>query len=273
MKTTESAFDPVEVVDGDYKKGLILVCDHASNALPPEYGLLGLGYDQFQRHIAYDIGARNVTLGLAGRLGVPAVMSTYSRLLIDPNRGEDDPTVVMKLSDGAIIRGNHPMDEKELQKRLERYHRPYHRAIDQAIDRGLASGTVPALFSVHSFTDRWRDVARIWEVAVLWDSDARFTRPLLEELRGAGDLIVGDNEPYDGALRNDTMFRHGTARGLAHTLIEIRQDLIRDISGADKWASRLAPMLDRINGITQLHEIRQFGSRTGSVAYQTGASW
>jgi predicted N-formylglutamate amidohydrolase len=271
MKPTESAFDPVETVDGNYGKGLILVCDHASNKLPPEYGLLGLEPDQFQRHIAYDIGARNVTLGLAERLGVPAVMSTYSRLLIDPNRGEDDPTVVMKVSDGAIIRGNHPLDGEELQRRLERYHRPYHRAIDLAIDRALESGAVPAIFSVHSFTDRWRDIARIWEVAVLWDSDARFTKPLLEELRGHGDLVVGDNEPYDGALRNDTMFRHGTARGLAHTLIEIRQDLIRDKSGAENWALRLAPILDRINGIEQLHEIRHFGSRTGPVANQTGA--
>jgi predicted N-formylglutamate amidohydrolase len=258
-------FSPVEVVGGDWARGLLLLCDHASNALPPEYGSLGVPACEFARHIAYDIGARDVTLGLARRLGVPAVLSTFSRLLIDPNRGEDDPTMVMRLSDGTVIPGNHPISAGEIERRMLRFHRPYHDAVDGAIDTALRHGVVPAVLSIHSFTPSWKAFRRPWQVALLWDSDPRFTQPLLDALRAHGGLTVGDNEPYDGALRNDTMFRHCTQRGLAHTLIEIRQDLIGHQSGADEWCDLLAPMLKRINGLAQLHTIRHFGSRTGPV--------
>ncbi|MGI9402692.1 MAG: N-formylglutamate amidohydrolase [Rhizobiaceae bacterium] len=258
-------FVPVELFEGDFSHGLILICDHARNCLPEEYGRLGLEPDQFERHIAYDIGARDLTIGLAKRLGVPAVLSTFSRLLIDPNRGEDDPTVIMGLSDGAVVPGNYPMDQIERQKRLDLYYRPYHQAIETAIGRAMESGVVPAIFSIHSFTNMWRGMFRKWDVALLWDSDPRFSHPLLDKLRRSGDLVVGENEPYDGALRNDTMFRHCVVHGLAHTLIEIRQDLIQEKSGVQEWIDRLAPMLEQINKLEELHVIRHFGSRTGPV--------
>jgi predicted N-formylglutamate amidohydrolase len=264
-KPEAQEFNPVEIVEGDFSAGILLLCDHARNALPAEYGTLGLPETEFARHIAYDIGARNVTLALAERLGIPAVMSTFSRLLVDPNRGEDDPTVVMRLSDGTVIPGNHPISAGEIERRLKRFHRPYHRAINAGIERCFAAGKAPALFSVHSFTPVWKAVARKWEVALLWDSDPRMTLPLLDALRQRTEFTTGDNEPYDGALRNDTMYRHGTRRGLAHTLIEIRQDLIGEETGAMLWAERLAPMLQAVNGLEEVHRIRHFGSRTGPV--------
>jgi predicted N-formylglutamate amidohydrolase len=258
-------FPPFEIVKGDRSAGLVLVCDHASNALPAEYGDLGLPHAEFARHIAYDIGARDVTLELAARLGVPAVLSTFSRLLIDPNRGEDDPTIVMRLSDGTVIPGNHPIAPQEIARRITQFHRPYHQAVAAEIDACLAQGTIPAIFSVHSFTPSWKSFRRPWQVALLWDSDPRLTLPLLAMLRSVSGLTVGDNEPYDGALRNDTMFRHCTSRGLAHTLIEIRQDLIGHREGVRHWCDLLQPMLERINCMEDLHAVRHFGSRTGPV--------
>src|SRR5690606_6299384 len=82
------------VLRGRADAGLLLLCDHAGNAFPPEYGTLGLPESQLKRHIAYDIGAAEVTRRLSEALGAPAVMTRYSRLLIDPNRGEDDPTLI-----------------------------------------------------------------------------------------------------------------------------------------------------------------------------------
>jgi predicted N-formylglutamate amidohydrolase len=262
-------FKPVELIDGDHGSGLIVLCDHAANRLPPQYSLLGLGRGQLERHIAYDIGARDVALGLARRLGVPAILSTFSRLLVDPNRGEDDPTVVMKIADGAIVAGNRNISTAEIERRLACYYRPYHEAVAAAIDENFAAGIVPALFSVHSFTPAWRGYKRPWQVALLWDRDPRFAHALMGELRGEKNMVVGDNEPYDGALRNDTMYRHGTARGLAHALIEIRQDLIAAEKGVSEWVDRLAPMLRRVNGLAHLHEIFHFGSRTGEVLPQS----
>lgn len=248
---TAPRFEPVEHVAPadrpDAMRDLVLVCDHAANNVPPEIGSLGLGEEDMRRHIAWDVGARGVTLGLALRLGAEAVLSTWSRLVIDPNRGEDDPTLVMKLYDGSLIPGNRQVGRAETDRRLDAYHRPYHRAIDRALDRaGAEAGAegVPALIAIHSFTPQFRGrPLRPWHVGLLWDRDDRLLRPLLRLLRAEPGLCVGDNEPYSGQLLGDCMFTHGTMRGIPHVLIEIRNDLIETADGQEQWAERLAPML------------------------------
>ncbi len=233
--------------------GLVLVCDHADNAFPPGYGTLGLEESQLKRHIAYDIGAAEITRQLSSMLCVPAVLSHFSRLLIDPNRGEDDPTLIMRLSDGAIVPGNRVLTVEEREKRLQFYYRPYHQAIDRVLDACIATGVPPAILSIHSFTESWKGFSRPWHAAVLWDQDGRLPRPLLDALHAEGDLIVGDNEPYTGRLKGDTMWKHGTERRLAHAIIEVRQDLIRDLDGQTAWARRLAKILQAIAGRPDLH--------------------
>src|SRR5690606_32621552 len=88
-----AVFAPFEIVDGSRDLGLVLVADHARRDLPTEYGDLGLPATEFDRHIAYDIGVEAVIRRLAALTGAPAVYAGFSRLLIDPNRGEDDPTL------------------------------------------------------------------------------------------------------------------------------------------------------------------------------------
>jgi predicted N-formylglutamate amidohydrolase len=261
----EDGGEAFESVAGNAAAGLILICDHADNRLPPDYGTLGLAAESLNRHIAYDPGARAVTLALARRLDAPAVLSRFSRLLIDPNRGLDDPTLIMRLSDRAVIPGNLRLDPGERERRIARLYRPYDAAIRTAIDRALAAGTVPAIVSLHSFTPVWRGRARPWQAGVLWDADPRLAEPLIAALRSDGDLVVGDNEPYSGALAGDTLYRHATRRGLAHALVEIRQDLIAEADGVEAWAGRLADILARLNRLPEVHAIRHYGSRTGPV--------
>ncbi len=243
-----SNFPPVERVAPsdapEAMRDLVLVCDHASNNVPPEIGSLGLSEEDMRRHIAWDVGARGVTLGLARRLGAEAVLSTWSRLVIDPNRGEDDPTLVMKLYDGSLVPGNRQVGLAETMRRIEAYHRPYHRVVDAALDRVVAEHRAPALVAIHSFTPQFRGrPLRPWHIGLLWDRDDRLLRPLLGRLRAEPDLCVGDNEPYSGQLHGDCMFTHGTRRGIPHILIEIRNDLIETADGQEAWAERLAPML------------------------------
>lgn len=256
-------FAPYEIMDGDYDAGMVLLADHAMNRLPERYGSLGLPESAFKRHIAYDIGIEGLTRRLATALGVPAVLGCFSRLLIDPNRGEDDPTLVMKISDGAIIPGNHPISEDEWNLRLDTYHRPYHQAVDRTIAKAAKGGRAPLVLSLHSFTPFWKDVSRPWHAGVLWDSDDRAVTPLLDSLRAAGDILVGDNEPYDGALKGDTMYRHCMMKGIPHALLEVRQDLIGDDAGMDAWATRLAPIFASMNRDAALHQYKVFASRTG----------
>jgi predicted N-formylglutamate amidohydrolase len=264
--TRDALFKPVELVEGDRTRGLVLLADHARNALPDEYGDLGLPASEFSRHIAYDIGVEMVTRGLAARLRAPAAMAAYSRLLIDPNRGEDDPTLIRQLYDGTVVPANYPMTIEERERRLDRYYRPYHDAVGAMIASvAAASGKAPFIFSVHSFTPVMQGVVRPWQVGVLWDVDDRVARPLIDMLAKDPLLVVGDNEPYDGALRGDTMFRHAIVNGFAHALIEIRQDLIAEEGGAEEWAHRLAPIVDAINRRPDIRLVRQYGSRTGPV--------
>ena len=255
-------FAPFEIIPGDPAHSLVILADHAMNRLPPEYGDLGLPAAAFTRHIAYDIGVEDVTRKLSARLNVPAVLGCFSRLLIDPNRGEDDPTLIMKLSDGMVIPSNHPLQDEERERRLVQFHRPYHDAVTSVIsDTWRRSGKPPLVISIHSFTHAWKGVARPWHAGVLWDSDPRAVRPLIDALSMDPALVVGDNEPYDGALRGDTMYRHCSMAGLAHALLEIRQDLISDTAGVDAWVDRLAPIFMDLASRQELHEVELHGSR------------
>ena len=236
----ESAY---EEIAGRPGARVLLICDHATNRVPASVagGDLGLPPEEMARHIAYDIGARGVVLELARLMGAPALATRFSRLVIDPNRGEDDPTLVMRLYDGTIIPANRYLTKDEVERRLDAWHRPYHRAIDAAIER---MGR-PALVSIHSYTPQLKGrPLRPWQVGILWHHDGRLAGPLLERLRAEG-YCVGDNEPYSGELEGDTMSRHGTGRGLAHVLIELRQDLIANPGEQAAWAARLAPILAR----------------------------
>jgi predicted N-formylglutamate amidohydrolase len=264
LNTAEGGFSPFEAIPGALDAGTLIVCDHASNAIPPEYGSLGLSREALETHIAYDIGAAEVTRTLAAELGAPAVLSTYSRLLIDPNRGADDPTLVMRYSDGAIVPGNARADKVERARRRTRFWAPYREEIAATVDAMTATSEPPALVSIHSFTPIWRGIARRWKIGFLWDRDERITKPLIDALLAEPDLTandIGDNEPYDGSLAGDTIDAIATSRGLANALIEIRQDLIVERKDALSWAARIARLLRPIVADRRLRGPADLGSR------------
>ena len=234
---------PCEIIDGDPARGLVLACDHASNFVPPDIEL-GVAPEEFSRHIAYDIGAAAVTRALARALNAPAVLTNFSRLIIDPNRGREDPTLVMRLSDGAVVPGNARIDEAGKAARIARFYEPFDAGIAAALAAVEAAGRVPSLVTIHSFTPYWRGVPRPWHVGILYDRDDRLARPLIAALKAdPAGLTVGDNDPYGGGLPGDTIDRHATVRGLPNALVEIRQDLIAGAEGQREWAERFARVL------------------------------
>jgi len=180
---------------------------------------------------------------LAQHLGVlldaPVIAANFSRLVIDPNRGEDDPTVLMKLYDGSVIEGNRHADAAERERRMDLAYRPYHRALTQ-----MAARPGIAILAIHSFTRQLRGrEPRPWEVGVLYAGDDRLARPLLALLNEVDDLVVGDNEPYSGHLPGDAIDKHAIAFNRPNLLIELRNDLIADHEEQRAWAERLAPLL------------------------------
>jgi predicted N-formylglutamate amidohydrolase len=271
--TAEAPYPAFEAIPGALDAGALVICDHASNAIPPGYGTLGLKRETLQRHIAYDIGAADVARALAALIGAPAVLSTYSRLVIDPNRGLDDPTLVMRYSDGAIVPGNAYIDAAEIARRSVRFWAPYRQAIAATVEAMIATGEPPALISIHSFTDVWRGFSRPWKIGILWDRDDRIPKPLIRALLAEPDLCaadVGDNEPYDGALTGDTIDALATSRRLANALIEIRQDLIAERKNALAWADRIARLLRPILADRRSRAPTDFGTRAGGQAHGRG---
>ena len=229
-------------IHGENRPGRWLItCDHACNTVPMEVsgGDLGLSREDMERHIAYDVGAYGVAQHLVQILDAPVIASNFSRLVIDPNRGEDDPTLLMKLYDGSVIPANRHADAAEKEHRLDLCYRPYH---DQLARMAALPHVV--LISMHSFTRQLRGRApRPWEIGVLHTSDTRLSDPLIARLRAEPDLTVGDNEPYGGHLTGDAIDRHASAYGRPNVLIELRNDLISEHAGQRAWAERLAPIL------------------------------
>ena len=233
---------PAFRIHGAARSGRWLVtCDHASNHVPAEIGGdLGICAEDMSRHIAHDVGAAGVTVALADALDSPAILSSFSRLVIDPNRGEDDPTLVMKLYDGTIIPANRNAGAAEVERRLRMLYRPYHAAYAALAAR--RPDTV--IVAIHSFTPCLRGRApRPWQIGVLHARDSRLSRPLIARLRREPDLCVGDNEPYLGHLPGDSIDRHALRPGRQNTLIELRNDLIATPEAQEAWAERLAPIL------------------------------
>jgi len=232
-----------EILEG--QGDILLLCDHASNAVPPEMDL-GIAAHLLDKHIAIDIGAGDLTRALAMRLGAPAVLATVSRLVIDLNRDPDHPGLLPASSDGHVIPGNAAANRAD---RLVRFHVPYH----DALAAEIAAHDSRLIVAIHSFTPRLETDAadRPWEAGVLYNQDTRAAYLVLGLLRAAG-VSTGDNQPYSGRLFNATLDRHGEARGISSVSIEIRNDQISDPAGIARWAEILAPILvETCNGLAQ----------------------
>jgi len=238
---------PFELCNAQGRAQGLLLCDHASAAIPAGLGNLGLDESQRRLHIAWDIGAADVTRRLSQRLEVAAILSGYSRLVIDCNRRLDDPTSIPQESDGVEVAGNRGLTAADRAARAEACFWPYQQAIEGWIGARRAAGHTPIIVSMHSFTPVMDGFERPWHIGVLANRDRRVAQPLIEALRGDPDLSVGDNEPYDGRHgRGYGMMVHGEELGLPFALIEMRQDLIDTHHGAEAWANRLAPILGQI---------------------------
>jgi len=234
-------------VTGENRPGRWLIsCDHASNRVPYDVagGDLGIGAADMARHIAWDVGAAGVAQALGVALDSPVIYSDFSRLVIDPNRGTDDPTLVMKLYDGTIIPANRYVDAAEVTRRLDTLYHPYH----AQFARLAARQPDTVIVAVHSFTPCLKNrPPRPWHVGVLYSHlDMRFSRALIARLLAEPDLCVGDNEPYAGHLPGDAIDRHALGPGRLNTLIEVRSDLIATPAAQKMWAQRLAPILQQV---------------------------
>lgn len=253
---------PFEVVNLEGKAPVLLTCDHASAAIPRALRRLGLEESVLSRHIAWDIGAGEMARALARRLDALAVLSGYSRLLIDCNRSLASPTAIATEADGVPIPGNANLAPDERRMRAEAFYWPYHNAIADRLADFNRRGVSPAVLSVHSFTPVLGGFERPWQIGVLWDEDPRIAKPLMAILKDRHGVAIGDNQPYAGRDNYGyTMEHHVVKAGLPQVLVEIRQDLIDTRHGVEAWFGILGPAFEEILSDPELYRQAWFAER------------
>lgn len=236
-----SSGKPVRITNRKGASPFLLVCDHASNHVPADYGSLGLDVDQLSRHIAWDPGASAVCHHIAQALDAALVESQISRLVIDCNRPLDAPDVIAGVSETTAIPGNARISPEERRHRIALAYDPYHAAVEELVSERVSAKAATWLVAVHSFNPVYAGISRPWQIGIVHDGDERLSRPLIAALKAAGGLAVGDNQPYSPADRvYFTLERHARPRGLPCVMIEIRNDEIASDAGQRAWAARLS---------------------------------
>jgi predicted N-formylglutamate amidohydrolase len=222
----------------------VFFCDHASNYIPPELDSLGLPATELTRHIAWDIGAAGVTEALSEILDAPAILSGASRLVVDCNRHLDAADLIPEVSDRTAIPGNMRLDESARAARIKRWFTPYHEAVESVFLEREARGAPSISVSIHSMTASLAGVERPWQVSLSSHLDRSLTKPVLAALRRPGDVVVGDNQPYDLDPEVDySTPYHALRRQLPHLQVEFRQDEIGNSAEQRAWALRFAETL------------------------------
>lgn len=236
--------------------GVVVICEHASNALPEGQselgGDLGLSPETRTSHAAWDIGALGLARGLAARLGARGrdggavlVHAPLSRLVYDLNRAPDHPAAMPARSEVHDIPGNRGLGAAARRARVRAVYRPFHATLSDVVAGIMAEGVRPALIAIHSFTPVFHGQLRAVEFGVIHDDDPTLSLAVLAAAQGLG-LDTRLNEPYSAAGDvTHTIRLHAVPCRLANTMLEIRNDLIAEPAAQDAMADRLAPVLAR----------------------------
>lgn len=238
--------DPSPVVFlNDGGAGLfVLGCEHAGNAVPEMLETLGLTEAERERHIAWDIGGQALTRDISGRLDCPAIMQRYSRLVYDCNRTVDHPGAFVVEADGSQVVGNKLLSDTDKAAREREIYRPFHDQLTNLIERRRAQQTRFAYVAIHSFNEAVRGQKRPWHIGFIYNQHAAMSKHLIRWFETNTDYVVGDNAPYSPIDAVDHTVRvQAEVRGIPYSMIEVRNDLLRDEAGIGHWADLIARAL------------------------------
>lgn len=231
---------PFTVLRAGAQSPCLIVCDHANNRVPKKLKELGLSKADRQKHIAWDPGTAHIGAHLSKRLAATCVQASYSRLVVDLNRGHTNKECMRKVSDHVVVPGNARLSAADKKERLDTLFWPYHAEIDARLGVIQQRGQVPILMSIHSFTPVMDNVKRPWHIGVLWNKEAGIAKKLIHNLRAQNrKLVIGENEPYSligHDTGKDTVQRHAEGKGLPYIIVEFRQDMVATKADAEKIA-------------------------------------
>ncbi|HEV7251938.1 MAG TPA: N-formylglutamate amidohydrolase [Mesorhizobium sp.] len=232
---------PLDVFNPDGGSDFFLICEHAGRLIPKALGTMGLSEEDRRRHIAWDIGARDISIALSRQLDAPLFTQLYSRLVCDCNRRVDVPSFAPAVSERTEIPANRNLSREEIERRARAIFHPFHDAVTRALDARDVGGKRTILVTVHSFTPVFMDVPRPWQIGVLFHRDRDFAPAIARHLQATTDLTVGVNQPYSIGDETDYAIPvHGEKRGYPCVEFEIRNDLTRGERAVEGWAELIA---------------------------------
>ena len=229
--------------DMGIRGSLLIIVDHANNFIPSKYKNLGLPKYLTESHIAYDLNILNLSKQINTLLESDIVYGENSRLIIDLNRGQNDPTLIPSISDKKLIPGNIGISSKEFNFRKRKFYNNYHSKIKKIV----TEKKIKLIISMHSFNPYFKGKKRKTEIGILSNKDRRYSDLLIRQMAKSKRYIIGDNVPYKGDLKDDTLYKHGLKKNILHTLIEVRNDLINTEIKVNKMAQFIVSSLKKIN--------------------------
>ena len=236
--------DVVEVINHDAASDILLVCEHASNYIPPYFDNLGLSEIAATSHAAWDPGALSVAKSISSLLGATLIAPTFSRLIYDCNRPPESPAAIPEKSEVYEIPGNSNLSHDDKQSRVDQLYLPYRQVLSDFVDVRIAAGRAPIVITIHSFTPIFHGHTRQVEIGIIHDQDARLADNLLAICKKQSDLIFKLNDPYGPEDEvTHTLIEQGQSKGLLNAMIEIRNDLIVSQETQSQMAGLLASCL------------------------------
>ncbi len=236
---------PYIILPAKTNSPVFVFCDHATNHIPTGLNKLGLSDKDLNRHIAWDIGAEALTRQFCKTYGAAGLLAGFSRLVIDPNRAVNDKGSIPQVSDGTLIPGNQDLSRTAHKARIEQFYTPYHTALETQLDEAQARFVDPLIISIHSFTPEMANgQKRALDIGLLWKADPDKAHRLKAEIERINPYHVELNEPYSALRLNHTIDYHVISRGLRHTTLEVRQDLIDTEAKALVMAKHLTKALN-----------------------------
>ncbi len=239
---------PYEIVNPESTCPVLLVCEHAGQTIPQALGDLGLPAGEIDKHIGWDIGAAAVTRHLAEYLDASAILQRYTRLVIDCNRPPNTADSAPESSDYVVVPANVNLSAEDHKARVNEIFEPFHAQIEK-----FFVGRRPRIaISIHSFTKILCGYERPWDVGLLYRHDSNSSEHLRNHIQNLHpELNIGMNQPYQIDDVSDWFVpRHGEARGISHSLIEVRNDLVGSEAGQKRWAGIFAGAIQSLTKVT-----------------------
>jgi len=244
LSDSNALIQAVEVSNPEGSGAALILCEHASNHFPAQFGDLGLQPADQNSHAAWDPGARAISLHLSQALDAPMVASQVSRLVYDCNRPPEVASAMPAVSELIEVPGNRDLTDDQRHQRVDMVYRPFCDAVSDVIKARNAAGLQTVLITIHSFTPVYYGQHRAVEIGILHDDDTAMADAMLANAPALSHRRVERNQPYgpqDGVTHSLRL--HGLAHGLANVMIEVRNDLLRSPQEETTMAEELLTLI------------------------------